>query len=80
MEGNWLELILGSRELGNIHIKLISCIRIEVCWSNTDMLLTVINIKYNILLYLDLIEVKWDSETSATKQKLKVFRTINQYV
>ena len=40
---------------------------------------TVVNIRYNILSYLGLIEVKWDTETSVTKQKLKVFRMINQY-
>ena len=40
---------------------------------------TVVNIRYNILSYLGLTEVKWDTETSVTKQKLKVFRMINQY-
>ena len=42
-------------------------------------IVTVVNIRYNILSYLGLTEVKWDTETSVTKQKLKVFRMINQY-
>ena len=37
------------------------------------------NIRYSTLSYLGLTEVKLDTETSVTKQKLKVFRMISQY-